>query len=161
MELKNAFQLDLTRIKLRLVHKMKLSELKADEMIYEYKCFLELMRLFPETIFSPSPEVDEVWHAHILHTLLYTNQCHELFGRFMHHNPTTILDTGSKNNKEADNYCQTLAHYKTAFGRDPPSHIWPVFQTRQTDGCEGCSVVVEQSNVTIPSCCSECSVVVL
>lgn len=159
MESNNAFKLDLTKIKLRLIRKLKWSELKSDNIIYEYKCFLELMRLYPDKIFSPSQEVDEVWHAHILHTLLYAKQCQEIFGRFIHHNPTDPADIATDSNKDAINYSNTLCFYKTAFGRDPPSEVWPTLTIKDEVGCDGCSVEV-QSNVPA-GCCSECSAIVL
>ena len=34
-----------------------------------------------------SKDVDEFWHAHILHTMKYTNDCEKVFGKYLHHNP--------------------------------------------------------------------------
>lgn len=159
MELNGAFKLDLTKIKLRLIRMLNWTESKTDTIIHEYKCFLELMRLYPEKLFAPSQDVDEVWHAHILHTMLYAKQCQEVFGRFIHHNPSDPTDAATETNKDAINYSSTLSYYKTAFGRDPPSEIWPGLATKDLAGCDGCSVVVQSG---VPAgCCSECSTVVL
>jgi len=36
---------------------------------------------------SPDKDVDEVWHAHILHTIDYADFCQLYFNRFIHHVP--------------------------------------------------------------------------
>ncbi len=40
---------------------------------------------------SPKGDVDEVWHAHILHTRQYAENCETYCGRFIHHNPIDNL----------------------------------------------------------------------
>ena len=35
----------------------------------------------------PSLDIDEVWHAHVLHTEEYYEFCQHTFGFFLHHNP--------------------------------------------------------------------------
>ncbi len=37
---------------------------------------------------SPTGDVDEIWHEHILHTNKYALDCKKLFGKFLHHFPT-------------------------------------------------------------------------
>ncbi|QLE74485.1 hypothetical protein FGW37_25390 [Streptomyces rectiverticillatus] len=36
---------------------------------------------------SPSPLVDDFWHAFVLRTKAYADFCHEAFGKFVHHQP--------------------------------------------------------------------------
>ncbi|MEV4501565.1 glycine-rich domain-containing protein [Streptomyces klenkii] len=36
---------------------------------------------------SPSPLVDDFWHAFILRTKAYADFCHDTFGKFVHHQP--------------------------------------------------------------------------
>src|SRR5260221_7260745 len=39
-----------------------------------------------------SKDVDEFWHAHILHTMKYTEDCDAVFGTYLHHNPKGSSD---------------------------------------------------------------------
>ena len=43
----------------------------------------------------PSYEIDEVWHAHILHTKEYMDFCLELFGKYLHHQPHLSSEASS------------------------------------------------------------------
>ena len=40
----------------------------------------------------PTKEIDEAWHAFILHTQEYAAYCLNRFGKFIHHRPFDILD---------------------------------------------------------------------
>ncbi|QLH43881.1 MAG: hypothetical protein HWD59_15100 [Coxiellaceae bacterium] len=40
---------------------------------------------------APSRDIDEIWHAHILHTQDYTEFCEKLFGFYLHHCPSHIV----------------------------------------------------------------------
>lgn len=40
-----------------------------------------------ETQYLQLSDVDEVWHAHILHTQTYAEDCEDYFGHFLHHLP--------------------------------------------------------------------------
>lgn len=82
--------LDLDPLKIKL---MDLEEghgwtrAKADRMGIEYKRFLMLMAKYPQQIIVPSRDVDRFWHAHILDTLKYAQDCDRIFGYFLHHFP--------------------------------------------------------------------------
>jgi hypothetical protein len=52
-----------------------------------YKYFLALCALYPNDSFSPTLEVDEFWHFHILDTKVYANDCRTYLGYFLHHVP--------------------------------------------------------------------------
>jgi hypothetical protein len=41
----------------------------------------------PETTVAPSKEIDKFWHAHILDTMKYAEDCQQVFGYFLHHFP--------------------------------------------------------------------------
>jgi hypothetical protein len=58
---------------------------QTEVAIARYKMFLYLHFLFPTTQLVPTKEVDEVWHAHILDTRRYDDDCKNLFGYFLHH----------------------------------------------------------------------------
>lgn len=52
-----------------------------------YRSFLYLVWKYPDEKITPSPEIDKVWHQHILHTKKYEFDCLNIFGKFLHHNP--------------------------------------------------------------------------
>jgi hypothetical protein len=58
---------------------------QTEVAIARYKMFLHLQFLFPDTPLVPTKEIDQVWHAHILDTRRYSNDCKNLFGYFLHH----------------------------------------------------------------------------
>ncbi len=59
----------------------------ADRMEVAYKRFLTLLVTHPETTVAPSKEIDKFWHAHILDTMKYAEDCQQVFGYFLHHFP--------------------------------------------------------------------------
>ncbi|ATZ29733.1 hypothetical protein SLAV_39855 (plasmid) [Streptomyces lavendulae subsp. lavendulae] len=58
----------------------------ASRIVVEALKFTAAAARFPTVRIAPSREVDEGWHALILHTHLYASLCHRL-GRFVHHFP--------------------------------------------------------------------------
>ncbi|MEX0171775.1 glycine-rich domain-containing protein [Streptomyces sp. LMG1-1-1.1] len=59
---------------------------KASRAVVEALKFVSAAALFPQVPISPTSEVDEGWHALILHTHLYATLCSSL-GRTVHHYP--------------------------------------------------------------------------
>jgi len=53
-----------------------------------YKRFLWLNVKYPGHGLVPTLEIDEFWHNHILYTKDYTNDCQQLFGHYLHHQPS-------------------------------------------------------------------------
>ena len=81
-------QLELTPIRLKVAK--ELSELTAeqlDDLELRYLKFLMLCKAEPNVRHEPEKDVDQYWHAHILHTKQYTADCQRYFGYFLHHNP--------------------------------------------------------------------------
>lgn len=52
-----------------------------------YRKFLALNMRYPDKKICPTGPIDEYWHAHILDTRAYANDCDTLFGQFLHHFP--------------------------------------------------------------------------
>lgn len=78
---------------------------------------------------TPSDQVDQVWHLHLLYTQSYwIDFCQDTLGKQIHHGPTK----GGKQEGEKYNdlYEKTLALYKTLFKRDAPQDIWPPREIR-------------------------------
>ena len=53
----------------------------------EYRRYLALSKIESETALIPTLDADEVWHAHILHTKQYRDDCNSFFGYFLDHAP--------------------------------------------------------------------------
>jgi hypothetical protein len=89
----------------------------------EYRRFLALHLMYPETAVVPCGFVDEVWHAHILDTQAYGPDCQAAFGFFLHHFPYF----GMRDEQDATDlrtaYDETLERYERAFG-EPASVAW-------------------------------------
>ncbi|HBB34629.1 MAG TPA: hypothetical protein DC064_23305 [Cyanobacteria bacterium UBA9273] len=82
---------------------------QALHAIQSYKTFLFVSYLYPQIVLVPTQEIDRVWHAHILHTRQYRQDCEMLFGYFIDHEPDCKLgDRASVINIEAA-FAQTQA----------------------------------------------------
>ena len=75
----------------------------------EYRRFLFLCKEYPCTPLSPLRDVDEVWHAHILHTQDYAADCKGFLGRFLHHCP--FNEKHPRHNKD-----RTAELYQVVYG---------------------------------------------
>ncbi len=92
-------------------------------MIEEYRrfCYIAVRTRRPVT---PSEEVDQAWHLHLLYTRSYWGDfCPNVLWMPFHHGPTR---GGSKEGaKFHDWYSETLRSYTAIFGTAPPEEIWP------------------------------------
>ncbi len=53
----------------------------------QYRNYLFLRWKYKEILLPPSIEIDEYWHEHILNTQKYHDDCEEIFGYYLHHEP--------------------------------------------------------------------------
>ena len=60
---------------------------KLDTTEFEYRCFWQLVRDYPEDNIVPSRDCDIYWHAHILTLGLYLEHCRTVFGQPLLHYP--------------------------------------------------------------------------
>ena len=91
--------------------------------IDEYKKFMFLICATNEPL-TPSEEVDQVWHLHLLYTRSYWKEfCGEILKREVHHGPTR--GGPEESNKFNNWYNRTLLLYSQKFNDIPPSSIWP------------------------------------
>jgi hypothetical protein len=81
--------LDLESVKLRVTDAEGWTREYADSVEVEYKNYLAMVVKYQEHAedILLSKNVDEFWHAHILHTMKYTEDCERVFGKYLHHNP--------------------------------------------------------------------------
>ena len=84
----------------------------------EYRKFLGLILLENGGFAMTSPEVDEVWHTHILFTQDYSQFCNAVFGHYLHHVPNTPM-TPSRPGGVA----RFFGAYRKVFGK--LNSIWP------------------------------------
>ncbi|TWU22829.1 TIGR04222 domain-containing membrane protein [Bythopirellula polymerisocia] len=103
----------------------------ADRVIEEYRRFVYLALTAGHEV-TPSHEVDEAWHLHLTYSRSYWNDfCKKTLGKPLHHGPTR--GTRSDVQRHRDQYDQTLAGYRQAFGVGPPADIWPSVDVRFGD----------------------------
>lgn len=90
--------------------------------ITEYRKFVFLASAAGHHV-SPSDQVDQVWHLHLLYTQSYWNRfCKDVLNAPLHHGPTK--GGPGEHQKFDDWYKRTLETYKLFFGA-LPEDIWP------------------------------------
>ncbi len=100
----------------------------ASRVIEEYKkfCYIAMRADHPVT---PSEEVDQAWHLHLLYTRSYWDDfCRGVLQHRFHHGPTH--GGREEGSKFRDWYQATLDSYQRIFGTPPPSDIWPPLKVR-------------------------------
>ncbi len=92
-------------------------------VVTEYKRFIVLAMIAGHPV-TPSEQVDQVWHLHLLYTRSYWHYlCRDILGQELHHGPTKGGTAEGK--KFFDWYRQTLESYERIFKDKPPLDIWP------------------------------------
>jgi hypothetical protein len=105
----------------------------ATRAIEEYKKFLYLSYITKKSL-TPSDEVDQVWHLHMIYTESYWKDlCKGVFNYEFHHGPTK----GGKqeSTKYGTQYNFTLDFYIEVFGCNAPADIWPDVKIRFSNVC--------------------------
>ena len=94
----NVSRLDFKRLKHKYTEssEAEMSAAEWDMTEQEYCRFLTLKRFYPSVALVPSKTVDAIWHAHILNTRAYREDCQQVFGRFIvsvrpTHLPVSVL----------------------------------------------------------------------
>ncbi|OGL70410.1 hypothetical protein A3B32_02945 [Candidatus Uhrbacteria bacterium RIFCSPLOWO2_01_FULL_53_9] len=131
--LANMPNIDLTRV----VYRVKRdhpdwTETQIEEVEAAYRCFLQLCKTFPERKIAAPPNVDVVWHMHMLDSVAYMRDCDVYFGHYLHHDPCI-------GEADIDGANDTLVLYEETFGTTPPS-IWMGLTTCANPG-EGCGSI--------------------
>lgn len=118
--------MDLTRIIEKVAKQEKWSKTEASASEKEYRRFLELHKTVPALNLVLPPNVDKIWHAHILFTRQYLDDCGKLFGHVLHHEPWTEQSQFSSGDHY---YAETVSEYRRVFGQDPNPQIWTRLET--------------------------------
>ncbi|WKD37621.1 hypothetical protein KO717_34190 [Streptomyces xanthophaeus] len=90
----------------------------AGRLVVEALKFVAAAALFPAVRIAPTVEVDEGWHALILHTHLYASLCSRL-GRTVHHYP----ERPDRSRHTPDVLTRTVALIEQA-GYTPDAELW-------------------------------------
>ncbi|WP_327279172.1 hypothetical protein OG974_01605 [Streptomyces sp. NBC_00597] len=90
----------------------------ASRLLVEALKFVGAASLFPTVRIAPTREVDEGWHALILHTHLYASLCSRL-GRTVHHYP----ERPDPSRHDPDVLTRTVALIEQA-GYTPDAELW-------------------------------------
>lgn len=114
-------QLDLTRIRESLCveglpNTRPISRAYASFCEFQYKRWLFLRRKFEGELMPPTKDIDIFWHAHILDTFRYHEDCDRVFGYYLHHNPYF----GTNGQQDEENwrgaFRNLLARYVEVYG---------------------------------------------
>lgn len=114
-------RLDFSRLKHKYTEsaEAEMSVVEWDLSEQEYRRFLTLKRFYPSVALVPSKVVDAIWHAHILDTRAYREDCQQVFGRFIDHYPYFGI-YGQEDYQELKNaFAQTVTLYEKHFGAYP------------------------------------------
>jgi len=129
-------RLDLSKVRVRVMKEQNWSEDKSNTVLREYRRFWALRFKHPGQWLVPSPDVDEIWHAHILHTREYTRDCESVFGPdgYLHHEPSYGEE---QRHEDRTAYRKLLNNYVQDFGEQPPAKIWGLASGACGGGCGG------------------------
>ena len=92
------------------------------EALEEYKKFIYLLCRCNHPV-TPSVEVDQVWHLHLLYTRDYWDEFVPKLTKIPHHGPTEGGPEEAR--KFLEYYENTLSSYQKFFDAVPPPEIWP------------------------------------
>ncbi|MBT1689911.1 glycine-rich domain-containing protein [Dawidia soli] len=112
----------------RLARENGWSKTFALRAVEEYKKFMFLVATTDSPL-TPSDEVDQVWHLHLLYTRSYWKEfCAVVLQKEIHHGPTT--GGASQRDQFTAWYNDTLQCYRDMFQMEPPADLWPTAAVR-------------------------------
>lgn len=113
----------------RLARENRWPQRYAEAVIEEYRkfCYLAIRAGHPVT---PSDEVDQAWHLHLIYSDAYRDFCTNVLGKPLDHGPTK--GGADETTKFQDWYRDTISSYGFYFGPAPPE-IWPSPSARFAD----------------------------
>jgi hypothetical protein len=92
----------------------------------EYQRFLALCAFYPG-IGMTSELIDQLWHSHILHTILYEAFCASIIGHKVHHFPCSSYTLYGIDPPTAEDDCTTCelpTIPKTCYNKRSPEEAW-------------------------------------
>ncbi len=123
----------------RLARENGWPEAYARRVLREYTRFLALA-MSSEHEVSPSEQIDQAWHLHLLDSARYRRFCRDVLGGRLDHRPSDGSCQDRARHVRA--YEQTLDSYRRSFGEPAPWDIWPSSERRF-----GADLCVQRVNV--------------
>ncbi|MGH6836221.1 MAG: hypothetical protein ACREC9_11875 [Methylocella sp.] len=103
-----------------------------------YKRFHALIHEYPSQTIVPSKVIDTIWHAHILDTQKYINDCIDMHGEIIHHFPYLGIRSRDDRERRENLYRETIGLFIDMFG-ESPEDIEPLFGHAPQDGAVICA----------------------
>jgi hypothetical protein len=159
--------LDLTLIAYKLMHPgygQGWTRQQVDRAIVNYKRFLLLLYLYPNSAIVPTQEIDQVWHQHILDTRKYAQDCQWLFGYFVHHYPYFGMESDAEPHALEAAFSRSQTLFAEHFGidlKEDTHHLQDACDTitkgkpNQPSAC----IELKHQSRNYPSACIELSAV--
>ena len=97
----------------------KMTKHECDLAEKEYRRYLTLKKLYPKEALVPNKILDEFWHAHILDTVAYHEDCNNVFGYYLHHFPYFGIYGEDDYNNLISEFNKTKKLYELHFGEYP------------------------------------------
>lgn len=126
------------------------SKEQADIAEMWYKRYLHLLKKYPNQKFVPNAPIDAFWHYHILDTRRYAEDCKNVFGKFLHHNPYYGLK-GDAEYRDED-FDKTNQFYRIEFGTDCTT----MFDGLHAQTCESTNDSISCSNSKMTAVAQTC-----
>ncbi len=115
--------LDLQNVRLNATRRNDWSPTHAEALEAAYRRFLYLFAKHPKQTFVPwSNDLDLFWHEHILDTRKYAEDCNEVLGFFLHHDPN-IRHTPSVEDRARRETIRLFREEYTGHTSAPPSRM--------------------------------------
>ena len=97
----------------------------ADSIETAYRTYLSMLARYQEHAedIMLAKDVDEFWHTHILQTMKYADDCRNVFGAFLHHNPHVGRRTTEDMERRAASAETTRRLYAKEYG-DRSDRMW-------------------------------------
>lgn len=114
------YSLDLSSIAKKLVKQYNWRHEHVIAVIKMYKNFLFLnVKYGKKYNLTPSEEIDEIWHLHILDTKNYRRDCEMIFGKYFDHNPMSFDGDVKANFAEmSQSFNKMVELYRKEFAND-------------------------------------------
>jgi hypothetical protein len=106
--------MDLSPVVAQLVNYQGWTTERAAAAERRYRRFFYMKVALPEGMASPTPEIDEFWHQHIINTRQYKPDCQHVVGRFVHHDFLSLDDPAQVRELSAV-WLATWVCYETLF----------------------------------------------
>jgi hypothetical protein len=112
-------QLNFTMLKRKMTEDRGWTPEYCEEVESLYRRFLALNVRYPNRKICPTGPIDDFWHAHILDTRAYMQDCDAIFGKYLHHFPYFGM-RGAEDQMALDQaFRESIELFITHFGIDP------------------------------------------